>query len=81
MKSFISLILQETIKLIKLLHVMALNTRVLFYIPSSQYKSAIYITLVLLFMADFVHVPFCTIGVDSFLSQTSIKGQIVESIQ
>lgn len=27
---------------------MALNTRVLFYIPSSPYKSAIYITLVLL---------------------------------
>lgn len=27
---------------------MALNTRVFFYIPSSQYKSAIYITLVLL---------------------------------
>lgn len=48
MKSFISLILKETIKLIKLLHVMALNTRVLFYIHSSQYKSAIYITLVLL---------------------------------
>lgn len=32
-------------------------------------------------MADFFHVPFCTIGVDSFLSQTFIKGQIVESIQ